>query len=461
MYTPRDYQECGIEASINILTSIKPKREIVVSPTAGGKSLYVAFAAMSVDFPLIVLQPSKELLQQNYKKFLELGGEAEIYSASMKSRNLGKVTFATIGSIRKEVDKVKALGVKGIIIDEAHLGTQSDSSIRNFITACGIKNVLGLTATPIYLKGGIDGAELKMMNRVKGALFRDIAHVTQISELVEKNFWSRLLYIEEEIDETLLDLNTNGSDYTLESQKKFYEGNALQNKIISYIDRLRRDNRKSILVFVPSIEEAMALEKLLPGSKSVYSGISDKERDQIIIDFKNLEIDVVINVNILSVGFDHPQLDAIITARATNSIAIYYQQIGRGVRIHPLKKNCRVIDLSGNVKNFGKVEKLNFEYIDGWGWGMFTEDKLLSNYPMQAKRRPTKESLRLGVKRKSLGLRDRKDGIKIWFGKYNGKTLEEVHKENENYLSWMIDNFDFNGIKMKNLKKEIEIILNL
>lgn len=461
MYTPRDYQESGIEASISILTSKKPRKEIVVSPTAGGKSLYVAFSAMSVDYPLIVLQPSKELLKQNYKKFIELGGEAEIYSASMKSRNLGKVTFATIGSIRKEVENVKALGVKGIIIDEAHLGTQSDSTIRNFITACGIKNVLGLTATPIYLKGGMDGAELKMMNRIKGALFKDIAHVTQISELVEKKFWSRLLYIEEEIDETLLDLNTNGSDYTLESQKKFYEGNALQNKIISYVDRLRRDNRKSILVFVPSIQEALELERLLPGSKSVYSGMSDKERDQIIEDFTTLKIDVVINVNILSVGFDHPQLDAIITARATNSIAIYYQQIGRGVRIHPLKKNCRVIDLSGNVKNFGKVELLNFEYIQGWGWGMFTGDKLLSNYPMQARRRPTKDSLRLGVKRKLAGLRDRKEDVKIWFGKYNGKTLEEVHKENENYLSWMIENFDFNGTRMKNLKKEIEILLML
>lgn len=461
MYTPRDYQELGIEACIKILNSKKPKREIVISPTAGGKSLYVAFAAMAVDYSLIVLQPSKELLTQNYKKFLELGGEAEIYSASMKSRNLGKVTFATIGSIKKEVDNVKSLGVKGIIIDEAHLGTQSDSTIRRFITACGITNVLGLTATPIYLKGGMDGAELKMMNRVKGSLFRDIAHVTQISELVEKKFWSRLLYIEEEIDESLLDLNSNGSDYTLESQKVFYEGNLLKSKILSYVDRLRRDNRKSILIFVPSIEEAVELQKLLPGSKSVYTGISDKDRDQIIEDFKSLELDVVINVNILSVGFDHPQLDAIITARSTNSIAIYYQQIGRGVRIHPLKKNCRIIDLSGNVKNFGKVELLNFEYIEGWGWGMFTGDKLISNYPMQAKRRPTKESLIRGVKRKALGLKDSKGEVKIWFGKFKGKTLEEVHKDNENYLSWMVENFDFNGTKMKNLKKEIELILNL
>lgn len=464
MYTPRDYQEYGIRACVEILTSKKPRKEIVVSPTAGGKSLYVAFSALAVDYPLIVLQPSKELLIQNYDKFTELGGEAEIYCADLKLRNIGKVTFATIGSIKKEIAKIKELGVKGLIIDEAHLGTKSQSAIRKFIKDVGITNVLGLTATPVYLEGGMNGAELKMINRVRGALFRDIAHVTQIGELVEKKFWSRLLYLEEELDINLLKLNSNGSDYTLESQKKFYEGNFLEKKIISYVDRLNRDGRKSILIFVPSIEDAESLSNLLPGSKTVHSLTDKKERDQIIKDFKNLKQQVVINVNVLSVGFDHPQLDAIITARATNSIAIYYQQIGRGVRIHPLKKNCRVIDLSGNVKNFGKVELLNFEYIEGWGWGMFTEDKLLSNYPMQAKKRPTKDSLRRGVKKerdKIFRVSKEEPEIRIWFGKYKDKTLSEIQKENDKYLPWMIDNMNFNGSKMIKLKKQIEIILKL
>lgn len=466
MYTPRDYQESGISASISILKSDSQRREIVVSPTAGGKSLYVAFAAKSVDFPIIVLQPGKELLKQNYNKFIELGGEAEIFSNSMKSFNIGKVTFATIGSIKKMHAEIKKLGVKAIIIDEAHLGTQSGSDIRTFIKSAGIKNVLGLTATPIYLKGGLNGAELKMINRVKGSLFKTIAHVTQISELVEKRFWSKLLYTVEDVNDTLLELNTNGSDYTLESQKEYYEGNLLESKIISYVDRLIKNERKSILIFVPTIEAAISLSSLIPGSRAIYSGIKDKERDEIVEGFKNLKIPVVINVNILSVGFDHPQLDAIITARSTASIAIYYQQIGRGVRIHPLKKNCRIIDLSGNNKTFGKVEELNFENIPGWGWGMFTGDKLLSNYPMAAKNRPTKKSLLNSVEKKRKQIFDVKrytpdKPTEIWFGKYKGKKLEQVHKENEHYLPWVYDNFNFKGDKMLKLKKEIETILNL
>lgn len=462
MYTPRDYQESGIKVSIEILKSKKPRKEIVVSPTAGGKSLYVAFSALAVDYPLIVLQPSKELLMQNYNKFLELGGKAEIYCAALKSRNIGKVTFATIGSIKSELRKVRELGVKGIIIDEAHLGTKSQSTIRKFIKDAGIQNVLGLTATPVYLEGGKDGAELKMMSKARGALFRDIAHVTQISELVQKKFWSRLLYIQEDLDLELLKLNSNGSDYTLDSQKKYYEGNSLEKKIVSYVDRLNRDGRKSILIFVPSIEDANSLSRLIKGSRSVHSLTDESERDQIIKDFKSLKLQVVINVNVLSVGFDHPQLDAIITARSTNSIAIYYQQIGRGVRIHPLKKNCRVIDLSGNVANFGKVEELNFDYIEGFGWGMFSGDKLLSDYPMKGRRRPTKDSLVRGLKREREFLVSKpQEEIVIWFGKYKGKTVKEVYKENRNYFPWMLDNMQFNGKKMIKLKVEIEIILKL
>ena len=467
MYKLRDYQEAGTDACVSILTSKTPRREIVVSPTGGGKSLYIAFAASKIDFPLVILQPSKELLQQNYKKYIELGGKAEIYSASLKTLNIGTVTFATIGSIKNKVQELKKLGVKAIIIDEAHLGTKSDSSIRNFIKAVSITNVLGLTATPVYLQGGLNGAELKMMTRVKGSLFRDIAHVTQISELVKNNFWSKLIYHVKKQNTGFLDLNSNGSDYTLKSQKDFYEGNHLERQIIENVDYLKSINRKSILVFVPSIEEAVSLSHKIPGSKYVHSNMKPSERDDVVNSFKNLEVQVVINVNILSVGFDHPQLDGIITARSTNSIAIYYQQIGRGVRIFPGKKDCIVIDLSGNHDNFGMVEDLNFEYIEGWGWGMFTKDSLLTNYPMGAKKRPTKKSLADGVERKRKQIfevksfQGTKEPIKLWFGKYNGKTLEQVHKENDRYFPWVIDNFEFKGEKMKNLEKEIKLILNL
>lgn len=465
MYKPFEHQEKPIEICKSILNSDKPRKEIVVAPTGCGKSLYIAFAANSVNFPLIILQPSKELLEQNYQKFISLGGKAEIFSASLGLKNLGKITFATIGSIKDKVKEFKALGIKSIIIDEVHLGTKSDSLIRAFIKAVGIKNVLGLTASPLYLQSGLYGSELKIMTKVKNRLFSDIAYVTQIKELVSKSFWTPLKYDVIKQDGSILKVNSSGADYTSESLKKFYKENNLDTKIIKQVQYLKK-TRKSILVFVSDIEEAEDLCIKIPGSRVVHSKTSSKERKEIVEGFKNFEIQVVINVNILSVGFDHPGLDAIITARPTMSIAIYYQQIGRGVRIHPDKKDCIIIDLSGNYCKFGRVEDLQYIYIDGYGWGLFSKEELLSNYPLQSKKRPTISSLKASVESKRKKIFEAKNNpseqyIKIWFGKYNGKTVEQVYKENKNYLSWMYDEFNFKGDQMQKLKYQIKQILQL
>lgn len=464
MFELRNYQDEGTKVGIEILNSKAPRKEIIVSPTGGGKSLYIAAMAKAVEYPLVVLQPSKELLEQNYEKLTLMGGSAEIYSASLGLSNIGHLTFATIGSIAKEAAKLKKLGVKGIIIDEAHLGTQKDSQIRKFIKDVGITNVVGLTATPIYLQGGMNGAELKMVNRIKNPLFRNIAHVTQISELVRRKFWTPLIYKIVKQDESYLSLNSNGSDFTVESQTEYYEVNGIEGQIVDLVDSYVKQGRKSILVFVPSIAEAESLKQYLPGSETVHNGTSKKDRERIVSDFKKLKIKIVINVNVLSVGFDHPELDTVITARATNSVAIYYQQIGRGVRIHPNKPDCVVADLSGNVKKFGIVEDLNFTFIDGWGWGMFSKDILLSNYPMDAKIRPTKKSLTESAQRKRKEIFEKQkplEAMKLWFGKYNGKTLGQIQKEDNGYLVWMNEKMTFGTDKLKKLQRELKIILNL
>lgn len=466
MYKPYEHQEKPIQVCIDILESPKPRKEIVVAPTGTGKSLYIGFAANAVDFPLIVLQPSKELLKQNYQKYTDLGGTASIYSSSLGLKNLSKVTFATIGSIKKEVEAIKKLGVKAIVVDEVHLGSKSGSQLRKFIKEAGIKNVLGLTATPLYLESGMNGAELKMMTKVRGTIFRDIAYVTQIEELVDKKFWTPLVYRIIQQDGSVLMSNSSGADYTLDSLKKFYKENNLEGQIIKHVDDFKKERKKSILVFVSDISEAEALAAKIPGSRVVHSKTKTSERDEIIDGFKDFKIQVVINVNILSVGFDHPGLDAIITARPTMSIAVYYQQIGRGVRLFPGKDECVVVDLSGNFDKFGKVENLRFEFIEGWGWGLFTGQDLLSNYPMQAKKRPTISSLKASVEEKRKAIFDAKnhpqeESIKLWFGKFNGKSVEQIYKENKNYLSWMYDEFDFKGDRMLKLKAQIKIILKL
>ena len=151
------------------------------------------------------------------------------------------------------------------------------------------------------------------------------------------------------------------------------------------------------------------------------------------------------NVNCLATGFDHQLVDAIITARPTTSIAVYYQQLGRGVRINPLKEDCKVIDFSGNVKKFGKVEDFTFENLPYYGWGMFGKGGvLLSDYPIAATYRPTKESLIKNGKEKVETLKVQQDKLKkdenpvITFGMFSGRKVWDIAKSKDakRFNSW-------------------------
>ena len=464
MFVLRDYQEEGTQACVNILQSTrKTCKKLVVSPTAGGKSIYVAETVKRVNEPILVLQPSKELLLQNYEKFVKVGGVASICCASLKvktskgveytklengdlieCREISKVTYATVGTVKKYAAELKKLGVKKAIIDEAHLCTKAGSQIRKLFKDIGITHVVGLTATPLYLEGGMSGASLKMMNRARWKMFSDIEYVTQISHLVENDYWSKLMYQIIDTDETYLKENSNGSDFTVQSQKHYYEANNLKEQIIEEVRNLLDQGRKSVLVFVPTIAEAEDLFASFPNSATVHSKMDTASRDYVVKAFKDLTIPVVFNVNVLSVGFDHPELDSIITARSTSSIALFYQQIGRGVRIHPEKENCKVVDFSGNIKRFGRVEGLHYENIPYYGWGLFNDkNELLTDFPIKATRRPTKESL---IERGKGDAQDKeaKKNPEFTFGMFKGRKLWDIAQSKDStrlksYCSWLYE----------------------
>jgi DNA repair protein RadD len=488
MFELRKYQNKGVEDSLEVLRG-KPRKSIVIQPTGAGKSLIIAKVVKELDLPVIILQPSKELLKQNYQKFLAFGGEASIYCASLKTKSIdrqdyteingelkrcdevSKVTFGTIGSIKKDIEKFRKLGVKHIIIDEVHLASKTGSQVRTFIKNLKATHVLGLTATAIYLQGGMMGSRLVMINRTRGTLFRDICHVTQIRELVDNGYWTPLNYKVIKTDESSLKLNTAGSDYTEYSQKEYYKTNNLKSQIVEEVVNLKAEGRKRILIFVPSIQEANELYSLIPNSAVVHSKLSTKDRDFMIDEFTNGDIPVAINVNVLATGYDNPEIDAIITSRPTSSIAIFYQQIGRGCRLHPDKKDCIITDFSGNTSRFGRVEDLSFENIEGYGWGLFNDrnGELLTDYPISAYTRPTKESL-IAAHRQKEAEKNKPvpvvDNPEFYFGKFKGQKLLEVMKKDDgkSYCAWLADEktkFEWWGEKGQIFKRALHKALNL
>lgn len=400
-------------------------------PTAAGKSIVIAKIVDQLQAPTVILQPSKELLHQNYWKYRAIGGVASIYSASFNSKVISDTCYATIGSIKDIGLRFRAKGFKYLLIDECHLYPRGvDSMLGKFMTDAGMERTLGLTATALKLQSNtdLDGerfSKLAMLTaRSKmGSFYKHIVHVTQIQEMTSGGFWSKLVYEVKDFSGTDLEYNSTRADYTDESLRRAYYSNKTKKKIAERVRELT--DRKHILIFVPSIADAHELSELMPGSRVVYSGMPDKERDMIIEGFKAGRIREVINVNILSTGFDFPELDCIIYARATASLALYYQILGRGTRIHPNKPDCLIIDYAGNLPRFGKIEELRYVQVKGY-WKLVGEgDKVLTGVPIHE----------VGYHKL-----EKPDQYVFTFGAHKGKVITQVPSH---YRRWLLENFDW------------------
>lgn len=458
-FKPRKRQQEAIDKMVDFVNSKSTKKGLFVYPTSFGKSIIIANVANKFpDKYFINVTSNKELLSQNFEKFISYGYQASLCSASLGSREVGKITFATIGTLVSQIDYFKDKDVV-ILLDEAHTASKKGSQIDKFISQVKSCKLIGTTATPIRLKSGINGTELKMMNRDRDCIFSSIEDLVQIQEVVQDSYWSKLVYDIKEVDESVLELNKSGTDYTDESLKEYSQINEISEKCIEEVKILLKEGRKSILIFVPFIDDAVKIESIFKDCKAVYSGMDKIERDNIIKGFRNLDIKVIAQINILSIGFDHPQLDAIVFARPTNSITIWYQGLGRGVRIHPEKKDCKIVDISGNFNKFGRVEDINFENnSDYGGWAAFSGNNLLTNYPLGMNKVPTKESLK---EKQEINYT-----LKISFGKYKDKTVSEVIKDpdGKRYLAWIIEpstKFNFYGEYGKKLKNQIHSALRV
>ena len=446
-----------VKKGVEFFKQKKAIPSIIVAPTAFGKSIVIAQIAKEVDEKLLVIQPSKELLEQNYNKFIGLGGEASIYSAAAGEKEIGNVTYATIGSIVNIAYKFKELGITKVIIDECdRFPRDPKGMLRRFLDAAKTTHVLGLTATPLKLQTnmGDDGrpfSKLVMLTSrsKKGIFFKEVLHIAQIKEMVDLQFWSPLKYESYDFNTGDLVYNSTNAEFTDESIQKAYKNQNIGGKIMKKIADM--PDRKSILVAVPSIDDAKLLSTQLPSCEAVYSGMPDKDRERIIDDFKNLRLRIVVQVTILSVGFDHPQLDCIITGRPTASLSWWYQFVGRVTRIHPEKPNGLVVDFVGSVPKFGKVEDLYFKK-EGVMWKLYGEgQKLLTGIPLH------EVGLHIEGQKSPHELAEESPDVIMTFGKYKDTPIRKIPIW---YRKWMLENINCNPFNQA-IKAELLRLKNI
>ena len=427
---------------------------IIVAPTAFGKSIVIAHIAKGIGEKVLVLQPSKELLEQNYNKFIFFGGDASIYSASMGQKELGDVTYATIGSIISIGHKFREMGVSKVIIDECDRYPREKSGmLRRFIDSMKATHVLGLTATPLKLQSnmGDTGPYSKLVmltNRSnKGTFFKHILYVSQIEEMVKSKFWTPLIYQSYDFDTGALVYNSSGAEYTQESIARAYENQNIEDKIVKKVHELY--DRKSILVAVPTIEQATKLAGKIPSAAVVHGETPKSERDRIIDEFRSQKIRVIVQVNVLTVGFDYPELDCLISGRPTASISWWYQFVGRGTRIHQNKENCIVVDFVGSIDRFGRVEDLYYKEDDDGTWELYGENKKkITGIPIHEIGLHLEGGVNLAEKVNEDGEIEK---VYMTFGKYKNKPVASIPPY---YRKWLLDNITWNPWNEK-IKNEI------
>lgn len=379
MYELRDYQKRAVNKCVEYLKD-KTKKEhgIAVLPTGSGKSLVISGIVNELDGKVLVLQPSKEILEQNFAKYISYGNSASIYSASVGQKEVGDVTFATIGSI---INTSHFNDFNYIIIDECHLVNAKGGMYNDLIRRMNNVRCLGLTATPYRLSTSGMGSMLKFITRTRPRIFSNVVSVVQTKELFDAGYLSKLNYYEiKGFEGRNVKLNSTGAEYDDTALRKYLTSIKFDDSVLGVVKRLMNVNRKGILVFTRFIQESQYIKANIGDGCEVVTGdTSKKERERILNDFKSGKIKVVCNVGVLTTGFDYPELDTVVLARPTRSLALYYQMVGRGIRPHQDKECAWIVDMVGLSSEFGKVEDLNLELSGGKYWQIKSKGKPLTN----------------------------------------------------------------------------------
>lgn len=360
MFTPRPYQVEAIDAGVHFFQSGTRGNAIEILPTGSGKSVVISNIGLGLSSKTLVLQPSKEILEQNVRKYMSYGYRAGVYSASAGSKHIDKITFATIGSIAKKWHLFRE--VQNIIIDECHLVNSDDGQYQDFLHKNSQAKVLGLTATPYRLSTGADGAMLKFLTRTSPRIFNDVIYYIQNNVLFDAGHLAPLEYFNfNVVDRSKILLNSSGSDFSEASLRSYYRSIDLPGRTVHYAKYIL-SKRNSLLIFCSLLDEAHKVANQIPGAVVIDGQMDMVKRERILSDFTKGKIRCVVNVGVLTTGFDYPGLEAVLIARSTMSLALYYQIVGRVMRPFTYAngsiKTGWVVDLGGNLDLFGKIETM-------------------------------------------------------------------------------------------------------
>ncbi|WP_199461523.1 DEAD/DEAH box helicase [Vibrio owensii] len=358
MYTLRPYQADSVKAVIHYFRKHSTPA-VIVLPTGAGKSLVIAELARLAKGRVLVLAHVKELVEQNHAKYEGYGLKGSIFSAGLGRKETDQqVVFASVQSVVRNLDSFKN-HFSLLVIDECHrVPDEKTSSYQKVITHLrelnpGIK-VLGLTATPYRLgMGWIYQYHTRGQVRTEEPrFFRDCIFELPIRYLLDENFLTPARMMDAPVlsyDFSQLKPANTGRYKEAEMDMVIDKAKRATPQIVEQIIQYAKE-RKGVMVFAATVRHAQEIHGLLPEGETaiVIGDTPTPERDAIIQSFKNREIKYLVNVSVLTTGFDAPHVDLIAILRPTESVSLYQQIVGRGLRLSEGKSECLVLDYAGN-----------------------------------------------------------------------------------------------------------------
>lgn len=371
----RDYQQKAVDQLWAWFENNSEGHPCIVMPTGSGKSHVIAAICEKAlnDYPktkILMLTHVKELIEQNANKLKQHWALAPlgIYSAGIGTRDIDRITFAGIQSVRK---KAKLLGHQDLIlIDESHTISHNDTGMyRDLINELTIINprvrVIGLTASPYRLGHG--------MITDSPALFTDIIEPTSIEELLHNNYLAPLTSKSTAKKYDLTGVHKRGGEYIEKELQEAVNTSDNNNAVVKEIIE-RSGERKHWLIFCTGIDHAIQIRDILNGlgitAETVNAKTKKADRVRIIDEFKCGAITALTNTGVFTTGFDYPDIDLIAMLRPTMSPGLYLQMAGRGMRIKSNGGNCLVLDFAGIVEQHGAITNIKPPSKKGEGGGV-------------------------------------------------------------------------------------------
>jgi len=343
------FQTDTVHSILNELKENGPEFNLLYQlPTGGGKTVIFSDIAKKYiagwNKKVLILTHRIELSIQTSRQLSAIGINNKVISSEVKNlKDQGSYDcfIAMVETLNNRLNEnqnfVEDVGL--VIVDEAHY-----NSFRKIFQYYKGKNILGVTATPLS-----SNKALPLKDHYHKLLVGE-----SISSLIEKEYLANAETYSYDVNLHGLKIGTNG-DFTISSSDILYSNYYMQEKLIFAYEEVAIGDKT--LIFNAGIETSRRVEEVFKKRKynirHLDSTFNERDRRDVLEWFKQTKDAILTSVGILTTGFDEPTVNTIIINRATRSLTLYHQMIGRGSRKLPHKKDFKIIDLGNNVRRFG------------------------------------------------------------------------------------------------------------